>query len=97
MQVTVGPDTTRATSAINNFVSAYNQVVSDINQEFAVNAATSSQGPLAGDASLRQLQSNILTDATFSVSGNGGSVNLASLGVNMNNDGTLTVDSSQLQ
>jgi flagellar hook-associated protein 2 len=96
VQVTVGPDAARSTSAINNFVSAYNQVVGDINQEFTVNAANGAQGPLAGAASLRQLQSSILTDATFSVSGNGGYVNLASLGVNMNNDGTLTVDSSQL-
>jgi flagellar hook-associated protein 2 len=96
VQVAVGPDAAQATSAINNFVSAYNQVVSDINTEFTVNAATGAQGPLAGDASLRQLQSSILTDATYSVSGNGGFVNLAALGINMNNDGTLTVDSTQL-
>jgi flagellar hook-associated protein 2 len=96
VQLSVGPDATQATTAINNFVSAYNQVVSDINQEFTFSTSTNSQGPLAGDASLRQLQSSLLNDATYSTSGNGGDVNLAALGINTNDDGTLTVDSSQL-
>ncbi len=96
VQLAVGPDATQATNAINNFVSAYNQVVSDINTEFTFNSSTNSQGPLAGDASLRQLQSSLLSDAAYSTPGNGGLVNLAALGINTNNDGTLTVDSSQL-
>ena len=96
VQLAVGPDATQATNAINNFVSAYNQVVSDINTEFTFNSSTNSQGPLAGDASLRQLQSSLLNDSAYSTSGNGGLVNLAALGINTNNDGTLTVDSSQL-
>jgi flagellar hook-associated protein 2 len=96
VQLTVGPDADQATSAINNFVSAYNQVISDINQEVTYNAATNSQGPLGSDPSVAQLQSTLLTDAAFSVTGNGGDVNLAALGINTNNDGTLTVDSSQL-
>lgn len=96
VQLAVGPDATQATTAINNFVTAYNQVISDINQEFTFNTATNSQGPLGGDASLRQLQSSLLTDAAYAVSGNSGDVNLASLGINTNDDGTLTVDSAQL-
>ena len=91
VQVTVGPDNARALNAINTFVSAYNQVISDINQEFTVNAATNSQGPLGGDTALRSLQSSLLNDITYSVSGNSGLVNLAALGINMNDDGTLTV------
>lgn len=96
VQLSVGPDAAQATTAINNFVSAYNQVISDINQEFTFNTATNSQGPLAGDSLVEQVQSSLLNDAAYSVSGNGGDVNLASLGINTNNDGTLTVDSSQL-
>jgi len=96
VQLSVGPDTAQATTAINNFVSAYNQVISDINTEFTFNTATNSQGPLAGDSLVEQVQSSLLNDAAYSVSGNGGDVNLASLGINTNNDGTLTVDSSQL-
>ena len=96
VQLTVGPDVQQTTQAINNFVSAYNQIVSDINQQYTVNAATNSEGPLGADASLRQLQSSLMADVTYSVSGNSGYVNLASLGINMNNDGTLTVDSTAL-
>jgi flagellar hook-associated protein 2 len=91
VQLTVGPDTTQASNAVNNFVSAYNQVIKDINLEFTVNASTNTQGPLGSDTALRSLQSSLLNDATYSVPGNGGLVNLASLGINMNNDGTLTV------
>jgi|HubBroStandDraft_5_1064220.scaffolds.fasta_scaffold78185_2 flagellar hook-associated protein 2 len=95
VQLTVGANTSQATTAINNFVAAYNQVISDINQEYTVNASTNSEGPLGGDSSLRQLQSSLLSDVTYSP-GSGTYVNLASLGINMNDDGTLTVDSSQL-
>ncbi|HEV2398257.1 MAG TPA: flagellar filament capping protein FliD [Candidatus Sulfotelmatobacter sp.] len=91
VQLSVGPDVQQATEAINNFVSAYNTVINDINQQFAVNPATDSQGPLAPDSALRALQSSLMQDATYSVSGNSGLVNLAALGINMNDDGTLTV------
>lgn len=96
VQLNVGVDTSQVTQAINSFVSAYNQVVGDINQQFTVNASTNSEGPLGADSSLRDLQSSLLADAAYSISGNSGYVNLASLGINTNNDGTLTVDSSQL-
>jgi flagellar hook-associated protein 2 len=91
VQLTVGPDATQATSAIDNFVNAYNQVISDINQEFTFNAATNSQGPLGSDSGLRALQTSLLNDVTYSVPGNSGLVNLAALGINQNDDGTLTV------
>ncbi len=92
VQVTVGPDTTQATAAINNFVVAYNAVVGNLNTQFAVDPTTNTQGPLGSDSSLRSLQSNLLRDVTYAISGNGGLVNLASLGIDLNNDGTLTVN-----
>jgi flagellar hook-associated protein 2 len=91
VELTVGPDATDAETAINNFVTAYNQVINDINQEFTVNSSTNSQGPLGSDAALKSLQTSLLNDVTYSVSGNDGLVNLAALGINMNDDGTLTV------
>ena len=91
VQLSIGPDSSQATTAINTFVSAYNQVISDINQQFTVNLASGSEGPLGADSSLRSLQSSLLNDISYALGGNGGLVNLASLGINMNNDGTLTV------
>ncbi|HKT87259.1 MAG TPA: flagellar filament capping protein FliD [Candidatus Sulfotelmatobacter sp.] len=89
--LTVGPDTNQITQAINSFVNAYNTVINGINQQFTINAATNSEGPLGADSALRTLQSILMKDVTYSVSGNSGLVNLASLGINMNDDGTLTV------
>jgi flagellar hook-associated protein 2 len=94
--VSVGTDPTQITNAINNFVSAYNQVITDINQQVTVNASTGTQGPLGTDPSLTELENSLLSDAAYAISGNSGYINLASLGINTNNDGTLTVDSSQL-
>ena len=90
VQLTVGPDASQTTTAVNNFVTAYNQIINDINQQFAFNPASNSEGPLGSDTALRSLQASLMSDVTYAVSGNGGVVNLASLGINMNNDGTLT-------
>jgi flagellar hook-associated protein 2 len=95
VQLTVGPDTNQITSAINNFVSAYNTVISTINSQYIVDPTGSIPAPpLEGDISLRSLQSRLLSDAAYAIGGNSGLVNLASMGINMNNDGTLTVGST---
>lgn len=95
LQLTVGPDQNQITNAITNFVSAYNAVVSTINTQYVVDPTGSIPAPpLESDLSLRSLQSSMLTDAAYAIGGNNGLVNLASLGINMNNDGTLTVGSN---
>jgi len=96
VQVSVGPDQAGAVQAIQNFVSAYNSLITSINAQFQFNSTTNSSGPLATDSSVSTLQSIMLSSITYSISGNNGLVNLASLGVSMANDGTLTVDSSKL-
>jgi flagellar hook-associated protein 2 len=53
-------------------------------------------GPLEADGTLRGIQNQLLSAVTHSVVGNNGFVNLASIGVNMNNDGTLTINSGTL-
>ena len=92
VQLTVGPDTAAATTAINNFVSNYNTMIGNLNTQFTVDPTTNSEGPLGSDVALRQLQTSLLDDASYAITGNSGFVNLASLGIDMNNDGTLTVN-----
>lgn len=94
--LSVNPAASRASDALNAFVSAYNAAIKDVNAQFAVNPDGSGGGPLEADGSLREAQSALLSAVAFSVSGNNGVVNLASLGINLNNDGTLSVDSSAL-
>jgi len=94
--VNVNPDATQVTSAINTLVSAYNTVITEINSQFNVGSDGSGGGPLEGDNSLRDVQSQLLGALSYSIPGNSGIVNLASLGVNFNNDGSLSVDSGKL-
>jgi len=96
VQLTVGPDQNQITTAVNNFVSAYNTVIADINTQYQVNPVTNNEGPLGGDPSLRSLQSSLLSDAGYSLdlNSNSGYVNLASLGIITNDDGTLSVVTS---
>jgi len=97
VQLTIAPDATQAASAITNFVTAYNKVINDINTQFTVDPSTNNEGPLASDSALRSLQSSLLADANYAVPGSGDtSSNLASLGIDLNGDGTLTIDNATL-
>lgn len=96
VQVAIAPDVNQAVEAVNNFVSAYNTVIGDINQQFTVDPTTNNEGPLGSDNSLRSLQSSLLSDATYSLN-NGTYSSLDALGITMNDDGTLSVNASQLQ
>lgn len=97
-QVTLGvtPDTTQATTAINNFVSAYNAVVQAVNTQFTYTSGTTHQAPLFSDVSLQQVQQTLATDINYAPAGVSGIANLASIGVNVQQDGTLKVDSGTL-
>ena len=97
--MTVGPDTTSINNSIGNFVIEYNTVVNDLNTQFTVNDATGTEGPVAvHDSALRILQSSLLSDITYATTDPSsigtGITNLASLGITLNNDGTLSVNSS---
>lgn len=95
VQVNVGSDTAQVNTAVSNFVSAYNAVINDINAQFAVDPATNNQGPLGSDASLRSLQSSLLSDVTYAVSGNNGLVNLSAMGIEMQDNGTLSINAQK--
>lgn len=90
--ISVAADTTQATQTINSFVSAYNTVISDINSQFAVDA-NGQEGALAGNTGVRTLQTQLLSAISYSVSGTGQYVNLQSMGLEMQDDGTLQVNS----
>ena len=89
----VQPDLTQVTTAINNFVTAWNQVMTDINNQETY-SSTGTQPVLLGDPSLDLLQSQLLSGISASLSGNNGLVNLQSIGIQLQTDGTLSVASS---
>jgi len=92
VELTVAPDSGQVSSAVTNFVTAYNTLVSDINAQYAVDPTGATPAPpLESDISLRSVQSSILNDGQYSITGNSGYINLENLGINTANDGTLTL------
>ncbi|MGB8011377.1 MAG: flagellar filament capping protein FliD [Terriglobales bacterium] len=94
VSITVAPDTTTISEAIATFVGDYNTAMADVNTQYTV-GATNQEGPLAGDPTISMLQDALLSVASYSGGSNGVST-LADLGITMNKDGTLTLDSSTL-
>jgi flagellar hook-associated protein 2 len=95
----VTPDTSQASTAINQFVTDYNTLISAVNTQFTYTSG-SGQGVLAEDPTVQTLQSDLLGALGFTSTTTSGSsstvTSLASLGITVNSDGTLSVDSSTL-
>ena len=96
VMISVQPDTAGASQALQGFVSAYNAVINAINGEYAIDPTTGTEGVLAGDSMLRTQQSNLLGMVSTAVKDVGQYVNLQSMGIEMQNDGTLEINSAKL-
>jgi len=94
VNVSIAPNSGQISTAVTNFVNAYNTVIGEVNQEYTV-GSNGAEGPLGGDPMLAMLQSQMLSVGSYSSGGSGVST-LADLGITMNNDGTLTLDTSTL-
>jgi flagellar hook-associated protein 2 len=95
--LTVTPDTSQASTAINQFVTDYNTLIGALNTQFTDSG--SGEGVLATDPTVRNLQSEMLSALGYTyvpASGTTTVSNLSDLGISVNKDGTLTVDSSTL-
>jgi flagellar hook-associated protein 2 len=99
VSLSIEPDTSEASAAINQFVSDYNTLIGNLNKEFSDNSGAG-QGSLAQDPTVQTLQSGLLGLLDYtSTTGTGTSAtvtSLASLGITVNTDGTLSVNSSTL-
>jgi len=81
-------------SKLNDFVSAYNELMSALNSLSSYNPATGESAPLQGDASVNQLANILRNNLSRNIEGAlDGVENLASLGISSNyTDGTLSID-----
>ncbi len=93
--VTVSPDNSGIESAVNSFITNYNALVTGLNGQFTYSSSTSSEGVLSTDSTARSLQEDTLAAANYS-SGSGSYQSLASLGITTNQDGTLSLNTAQL-
>jgi flagellar hook-associated protein 2 len=98
VSLTIAPNTSQVSTAINQFVSDYNTLITAVNAQFS-DTSGSGEGVLANDPVVRNLQSDLQNALDYLYTPASGSTtvsSLASLGISVGNDGTLTVDSSTL-
>ncbi|MGH8777755.1 flagellar filament capping protein FliD [Paraburkholderia sp.] len=98
--LTVATDTTAQTTAITNFVTAYNNYVTtakSLSSYDSTAAAGSQAGPLLGDAMLNSITNGLASIVSSGVTSGGGTFSLASIGLNLQDDGTIVTDTTALQ
>jgi flagellar hook-associated protein 2 len=84
------------TEAVTDFVSAYNELLTEINTATAAATSSADAGPLRGNSAMRTLKAQLSQLTTTALNGTGTIRTLAELGVKTGTDGTLSVDSSTL-
>jgi flagellar hook-associated protein 2 len=100
VSLSVAPNTSQVQSALQQFVTDYNTVVSDLSAQFTFSSSTGSEGVLASDSTVRDLQSDVLSALDYTYTPAAGSTtvpNLMSLGISVDNNGQLSLDTSTLQ
>jgi|GEM_PF-65849 len=98
-QVQIATDPTAVTKSVNNFISAYNAVISLTNNLTSYNASTNTASVLTGDSATRNIVQTLqgIIGGKWSAAGSGQPSYLAQVGVSMNSDGTLSLNASQFQ
>lgn len=96
--LTVSPDTKSQATTITNFVNLYNTAVKTMGTLSSFTAGASSQGVLLGDSTLNTIRNSLASVVARGVAnGSGhGHTNLMSIGISLEKDGTLKLDSAKL-
>lgn len=91
--LTLGRDTEAVVAAIKEMVTAYNAVNSFIGAQFKYNETTESAGALAGDPTLRSVQSRLQSQFTQSIRNRYTNYGVTGqVGLEFNRDGSLSLD-----
>lgn len=94
VQVEITNDTSDVTSAVESFVSAYNTVIGDLNTQEGDDSSGDPE-PLYGNSNIALMQESLGDAINASVSGSG--INsFAALGITVNDDGTLSLNTDTL-
>jgi len=99
VQIQTSADTQAASQAVTDFVNSYNSVIQDLNSQLAVTQnsdGSTSANPLESDGTVSLVQQQLMNFMTQAFGSDSTYNTLGSLGISMNNDGTLAVDSTQL-
>jgi flagellar hook-associated protein 2 len=96
VDVTVAPDTATIKKKIEEFVSAYNDLSNYLRTQSAYDTTTKTGGPLQGDSAATGLSSQLRSVLNQANTASSTWSRLSQVGITMNKDGTLAVDSSRL-
>lgn len=95
--ITVASNTSTVTASVTAFVKAYNDLNNTLKGVSAYNAATKTGAVLQGDATVRNLQTQVRAVMNTAISNPGGSLTtLSQVGVTFQSDGTLALDTAKL-
>jgi len=92
----VAADTSAQETDIENFVTAYNTLVTTMSSLTSFDSSTSTAGPLLGDSMLNTIRNTLGALIGSGVSSGGTTTSLGSIGITLNTDGSLAVDSTKL-
>jgi flagellar hook-associated protein 2 len=86
-----------ASTAVQSFVSAYNAAVQSVSSQASYNSSTQVAGPLLGNPLVQALSGQLSSLVGGVFNGTGGNYSLLSqIGISLNSDGTLSLNSSTL-
>lgn len=94
--LTIAQDTGSQSTAINNFVNLYNTLVTTMGTLSSFSSGATTQGPLLGDPTLNMVQNTLASVVASGVKSGGTTTSLAAIGITLQADGTLSVDSTTL-
>ena len=93
----VARDTSAVQKAASDFVSAYNSLSSTLNSLSSYDATTSTAGPLLGDPTVLNIESQLRNTLNTPLAGLSGNLtNLSQIGITLQKDGTMALDSTVL-
>ncbi|MFZ6692463.1 flagellar filament capping protein FliD [Undibacterium sp. SXout20W] len=96
--VSIAANTAAVTTAVNSFVTAYNNINSTISQLTSYNATTKTAGALLGDPTVATVQDQLRSSLSNAVNGLGGKFTyLAQIGITFQKDGSIAADATKLQ
>jgi flagellar hook-associated protein 2 len=89
-------DTGAVSTAVTAFVKAFNDISMTLRDAMAYNPTTKTAAILNGEASVRAIQTQVRGVLAVAIPGDGGLTRLSEVGVTMQKDGTLALDSAKL-
>ncbi len=95
--LSVATNTSSIATALQNFTTAYNSWVSTVQSLSSYDSTSNTSGPLLGDAMLNSAVNGIASIMASGITVGSTTYSLAQLGLNLKDDGTVTLDSSALQ